>query len=147
MEEFKRNFTKREIEKANEARRLFIIMGRPSQKVFEDMIKNGKLINNTVTVQNCRNAIQIYGVDLGVLKGNTTKTKPDHMSVVVFNKLKPKNIVLSIDVMFFTGLTFLTTVCRNNRFITATILSDRKKKTIMESIQQAIRLYRTEGMK
>jgi predicted lactoylglutathione lyase len=53
VEEFKRNFTKREIEKANEARRLFIIMGRPSQKVFEDMIKNGKLINNTVTVQDC----------------------------------------------------------------------------------------------
>jgi hypothetical protein len=38
------------------------------------------------------------------------------------------NITLSIDVMNFTGLTFLTTVSRNIRFITATLLVDQKKE-------------------
>jgi hypothetical protein len=72
VEEIKRNFMKKEVEAAGEARRLYVIMGRPSQKVFEEMIKKGKLINNPVTVQDYRNAMKIYGEDLGVLKGKTT---------------------------------------------------------------------------
>ncbi len=28
------------------AQRLYVIVGRPSQKVFEDMHKKGKLVNN-----------------------------------------------------------------------------------------------------
>jgi len=80
VKEVKRIFTKREIENAEEARWLYVIMGRPSQKAFEDMIKSGKLLNNSVTLQDSRNAIQIYGVDLGVLKGKTTKKKTDHVS-------------------------------------------------------------------
>lgn len=103
-------------------------MGRPSQKAFEDMIKSGKLLNNSVTLQDSRNAIQIYGVDLGVLKGKTTKKKTDHVSFDIIEKPKPMNITLSIDVMNFTGLTFLTTVSRNIRFITATLLVDQKKE-------------------
>jgi hypothetical protein len=33
-------------------------MGRPSQKTFEKMITSGKLLNNSVTVQDSRNAIK-----------------------------------------------------------------------------------------
>jgi hypothetical protein len=51
VEEIKRSFMKKEVEAADEARRLHVIMGRPSQKVFEEIIKKGKLINNPVTVQ------------------------------------------------------------------------------------------------
>jgi hypothetical protein len=71
VKDLKRNFTKGEIEKADNARRLYVIVGRPSQRNFEDMIRRGKLVNNTVTIQYYRNALQIYGEDLGVLKGKT----------------------------------------------------------------------------
>jgi hypothetical protein len=128
VEEVKRNFTKRELENAEEARRLYVIMGRPSQKIFEKMITSGKLINYSVTVQDSRNAITIYGTDLGVLKGKTTRRKTEHVSFDINKKPKPVNIILSIDLMYFTGLTFLTTVSRIIRFITATLLVDRKKE-------------------
>jgi hypothetical protein len=58
---------------------------------------------------------------------------------------KPINIILSIDLMYFTRLTFLTTVSRNIRFITATLLVDRKKKTMFDAIQQVIRIYKGKG--
>jgi hypothetical protein len=114
-------------------------MGRPSQKAFEDMIRSGKLLNNSITVQDSRNAIQIYGVDLG------TKNKTSHVSFDIVERPKPINIILSIDVMYLTGLTFLTTVSRNIHFITATLLVDWKKKTIFEAIQQVTRIYKGKG--
>jgi hypothetical protein len=75
VEEVQWNFTKCEIENSEEARRLYVIMGRPSQKAFKDMVRSGKLLNNSITVQDSRNAIQIYGVDLGVLKGRLQRIK------------------------------------------------------------------------
>jgi len=81
VEGIKRNFNKKEIDQANEARRLYVILGRPSHKVFEDIMKRGKLINNQVTVQDFKNAMQIYGIDLGVLKGKTTRSKANPIKV------------------------------------------------------------------
>ncbi len=39
----------------------------------------------------------------------------------------------------------MTTVSRNIHFIRATLLVDRKKKTIFEAIQQVIRIYKGKG--
>jgi hypothetical protein len=145
VEDIKRNFTKKEIDATDEARCLYVIVGRPSQKVFEEMIKTGKILNNPITLQDYRNALKIYGVDLGVLKGKTTRKKPDSIKVEIGEKPKPKNIVLSIDIMYFTGIPFLVTVSRNIRFLTATLLSDRKKSTIMKALQQVFRVYQGRG--
>jgi len=111
-----------------------VILGRPSQKSFEDIIKKGKIINNSVTVQDYRNALKIYGMDLRVLKGKTTRNKNKHVKVQFFETPKPRNIVLSVDLMNFTGL-----------IITATLLVDRKKNTILSAIQQEMKIYQGKG--
>jgi hypothetical protein len=49
--------------------------------------------------------------------------------------------------MYFTGLIFLTTVSRNIRFVTATLLTDRKKKTIMDALKQVLKIYQGKGHK
>jgi len=127
VEGMKRNFTKKEIELADEARRLYVILGRPSQKSFEDMIEKGKIVNNSVTVQDYQNALQMYGTHLGVLKGKTSTGRSEHLKVQFLENPKLRKIILSMDLMNFTGLMFLTMVSRNNKFITATMISDRKK--------------------
>jgi hypothetical protein len=147
VEGIKRNFSRREIDQANEAQRLYVILGRLSQKAFKYIIKRGKLINNQVTVQDFKNALQIYGVELGVLKGKTTRSKADPIKVQFFDVPEPKNIVLSVDLMYFTGLIFLTMVSRNIRFFTATLLIDRKKKTIMDALKQVLKIYQGKGHK
>ncbi len=147
VEGVQREFTKREIEQAEEARRFYVIVGRPSQKSFEEMLTSGKLINNTVTIQDYRNALEMFGTDLGALKGKTTRSKPEHVPITLLDKPQPKNIVLSVDIMFFTGLPFLVTVSRNIRFITAMLLIDRKKMTIFKAIRQVFGIYQGRGHK
>ncbi len=90
VEEIKKKFSKRELENAEEARRLYVIVGRPGRSIFEEMLKKGHLINNTVTVQDYRSAIQIYGEDLGVLKGKTTWSKPERISIDTIRWNSPK---------------------------------------------------------
>jgi hypothetical protein len=60
VENIKRNYTKREIEGADQARRLFVI-GRPSDNSFELMMKKGKILSHPVTVMDFRDAKLIYG--------------------------------------------------------------------------------------
>ncbi len=108
MGEKQRNYTRREIEAAENARRLYVIDGRPGQKTFENMLKKGMLLNNPITVQDYNNALNIYGEDLGILKGKAVQKKLDAMP-----KVKQTNVVLAIDLLYFTGLSFLVTVCRD----------------------------------
>ncbi len=86
VENTKRNFMKKELEKADQARRLYVIVGRPSRKAFEEMIKAGKIINNAVTVQDYRNALEIYGIDLGILKGKTVRSKPEEIKNPIYGR-------------------------------------------------------------
>lgn len=67
VEEMQRNYTKRELGGVDAARRLYVIMSRPSRKTFEEVIKKGLLLNNPVTMQDYHNALNIYGEDLGTV--------------------------------------------------------------------------------
>jgi len=79
VDELKRNFMKRENERADVARRMYVTLGRPSQGVFESIIRIGSIINNPVTIIDYQNALRLYGKDLGSIKGKTTRTKPQHV--------------------------------------------------------------------
>lgn len=59
VEQLKQNYSKRELEAVERARRLYVTMGRPSDIAFETMIKKEKIINNPVTCTDFRNAIKI----------------------------------------------------------------------------------------
>jgi hypothetical protein len=85
--------------------------------------------------------LHIYGEDLGVLKGNPTRKNLENISVdTTITLLQKKHIVMSIDLMYFTGIPFLITVSQNILFLTATSLQDRKKGVIMKAIQQVFRV-------
>jgi hypothetical protein len=146
VHEIKRNFTKREIGQADPARRLYVIMGRPSNESFELIIKKGKILNNPVTVTDFQNAIRSYGKDLGALKGKTVRSKPNCVGIEVVNTiLEKQNIILSVDLMNFFGINFLTTVSRDFKFFAATALGDRKKRMILHALKQVMNLYQSKG--
>jgi len=93
-----------------------------------------------------RNAIKIYGKDLGCIKGKTVRSKPQHVKVdVTSEQVKSMKVVLSIDLMSFTGITFLVTVARDVRFITTSFLQDRRKATILKAIRTVVNLYKGKG--
>lgn len=81
-----------------------------------------------------------------VIKGKTVQTKPQHVKVDTESVIKERyNFVLSVDIMHFTGLNFLIMASRNIRFITATMLRDRKKRTIVNALRQVINIYKGKG--
>jgi len=47
--------------------------------------------------------------------------------------------------MYFTGLMFLTTVSQNVIFITASLLENRRKQTILQEIQKVFNIYKGKG--
>ena len=67
-------FTKRELKKANTARRLYILLGRPSFKDFGNIVKWKLLQNCPVTYRDVINAWKIYGEDVGTVRGKSVRT-------------------------------------------------------------------------
>jgi hypothetical protein len=65
VENLTRNYMKRELDGADEARRLYVTIGRPSEEVFELLIQRRKLLSNPVKIKDFRNGLRIYGKDLG----------------------------------------------------------------------------------
>jgi hypothetical protein len=136
MEELQRNYTRREREGADRARRLYVIVGRPLSETFKDMLNKGLILNNPVTVSDYKNAESIYGKDLGTIKGKTVRIKPEHVSVDLRSFLKERRtLVLSVDLIYIMEICFLVTVIRDVRFIMVNVLPDRKRKTIMDAMR------------
>ena len=81
---------KRENERADVARRMYVTLGRPSQGVFESIIRIGSIINNPVTIIDYQNALRLYGKDLGSIKGRQPGLNHNmyRLRVVVFRKGK-----------------------------------------------------------
>jgi len=145
-EDLRRNYTDKELKRIEEARRLYDIMGRPSKADFQKMLTSGKILDNPVVMEDFHNAEKLYGTDLGVIKGKTVRKKPRSVPVDIQTAaIERMNIILAVDIMNFTGLSFLVTVSRNIRFITATMLLDRKRKTIVQALTQVFHLYRGKG--
>ncbi len=52
---------------------LYIIHGRPSEKDFIWMLTSGTILNCPVTAADFKRWIQVYGHDIGALKGKSTR--------------------------------------------------------------------------
>jgi hypothetical protein len=73
------NFTSRERQRADLARRLQQIIGRPSTREFTSIVNNNLLPNCPITAADIMVAEAIYGPDLGSLKGKTVRRGAEHV--------------------------------------------------------------------
>ena len=80
----KSKFTKKDIVAADEAIKLYHAIGRPGYKMFYDTLPKGLICNCAKTVQDAKNAFQIYGPDKGALMGKSTRKNPTR---VIMNDL------------------------------------------------------------
>mmetsp|Transcript_1241 Transcript_1241/g.1652 ORF Transcript_1241/g.1652 Transcript_1241/m.1652 type:complete len:133 (-) Transcript_1241:2350-2748(-) len=78
-------------------------------------------------------ADNIFGTNLGALKGKTARTPPKH----VFYNIDPvtrdildkyRNVTLCIDIMFVNKVPFIITSSRYMKFITVKVLQNRQKE-------------------
>jgi hypothetical protein len=74
-------YTSRDRSRADAARRLQQIIGRPSTRDFVNIVNKNLLPNCTVTAADIKAAEHIYGPDVGILKGKTVRRKADEVLV------------------------------------------------------------------
>ncbi len=106
-------YTKRELERAQLARKMYRMIGYPLINDFKIAIKNNLINNCPVTAEDVKNAEKIYGPSIAALQGKTTRTTPeevktDMIPVPPFIKEKYHNITLGIDIFFVNRQAFLS---------------------------------------
>lgn len=128
------------------------MLGRPSQRKFEDILSKNIIANCPVTVDDAKRALIIYGEDIATLKGKTTKSKPaprvpDFSAVPIPAPILQyhKNITLCIDFFFVQGQCFLHAISRKLQYRTVHPVDSRGAPTMQSHIEQTIQLYHNRG--
>ena len=148
----KKLFTARDVSKADDARRLYRLLGRPSEAEFLKLLATHSLLNCTVTVADAKRATLIYGPDVAAIKGKTTRTAEaprvpcfDPIPVPPHIREHYNDVVLCVDFFFVQGQPFIHTISRNLQFRTATPVPNRNHATILTELRAVLRLYASRG--
>ena len=74
--ENRERFVDREVKGARGSRQALGMLGFPSERDFEDMMRSNIIVNCPITHRNIVNAENIFGPDVNSLKGELLRRKP-----------------------------------------------------------------------
>ena len=147
----KQGYSSRDIARADLAKRVQEIIGRPSTIDFISIINNNSLPNCKVTVQDIKMAEDIYGPNLGSLKGKTTRDTPSHVHIQQPDPIpttileRYHEVTLCIDIMYINNIPFMISTSRHIKFGTAERLLNRQSQTIIKAIRGIYNIYAIRG--
>ena len=72
----RKSFSTRKVQATDNARALYRKIGRPDKAEFRDMLQKSLIQNCPVTPDDAKRVLIIYGPNIAVLKGKTTKGEP-----------------------------------------------------------------------
>ena len=146
----KSSYDTRGYRQAEMARKVQNIIMRPSSREYMDIVTKGFLRNCPVEKRHIQAAEDIFGANIGALKGKTPRRTTSH--VVVDKDPVPeevmgahKNVTLAIDIMFVNGIPFFVTISRGIRFGTVESLNNRQIGTIKQCLVKVIATYQRRG--
>jgi hypothetical protein len=132
-------YTRKEYVRAEKARELQITIGCPSTKDLLNIINNNLLNNFPVNRADVIAANNIFGADLGSLKGKTTREKVSPVNLVrnylpkeIMNR--HRSVTLCIDIMFVNQIPMLVSVSCNIKFGTIQDIPNRSNKHLLSGI-------------
>ena len=121
------------------ARKIQKIIGRPTTQTFIDIIENNLLPNCPVNRRDVLRAEQIFGPDIGSLKGKTVRRQPprvevEEVSIPPTIQQHYQQVTLACDIMFVNKIPFLMSISRHIRFGTAQHIKNQQGTTIFNGI-------------
>ena len=150
----KSRYTKQDVMRATEARKLQRVMGRPSTRDFIEMIEANGIPNCPFNRADVMAAEDIFGPDVGSIKGKTTRRRPGRVwTETVYTGMTSKiperyrKLILCADVMHVNGVPMLVTKTRNLHFGTIDTLLDTTTKSVRRSIQKTLNIYNGAGFR
>ena len=151
VEQNKNNFTRRQVQGADDARVLQERLGWPATSRFIHYINNGHILNCPITEDDVRRSELIYGPPIPILKGKTVRNRPSHIPPIKPIHL-PNNIVqqhsqdeLDMDHFWVNGTPFFHTKSHNLNFITTYKCDSTGKSESIRHIDKATQLYANRG--
>jgi hypothetical protein len=115
------------------------------------MLSNNLIANTDITVADVTRANNIYGPDIGSLKGKTARTSPHPVKLPEIMPLPEdikrlhSNIVLCLDICHVDGLRFMASISRNIHFSTVEFVSSLEHSSLIASVRRLIDLYSSRG--
>jgi hypothetical protein len=148
----KSKYTDRDYSRAQLARKIQILIGRPELRDYLRYITNNAIPNCPIGRQDAINAADIFGRDIGSLKGKTTRRSLGGIRAGVINiprqiMAQYRNITLCIDLMFVNKIPFFVSISRNIKFVTASVLSNRKEASLVKLLTRIYGIYQKRGFR
>ena len=145
-------YSQRDYLKAEMARKLQAIIGRPSTKTFLSIVDKNLLPNCPVTRNDIIAAEYIFGPDVGSLKGKTVQKSSSpvqmrHTNVPESIMSRYKEVTVAGDIMFVNKLPFFVTISRHIKFSTSEFLTNQKTDTIFKAIKRVHQTYCKRGFR
>jgi hypothetical protein len=149
----KTRYTNRDYSRALLAHKLQNIIGCPSTRSYLNIVANNLLPNCPVTRDGILAAEDIFGPNLGSLKGKTTRMTPEHVQaqqidIPINIMTQYKAVTLAVDVMYVNRIPFLMRVSQHIKFGTAEMLKSESDASSLDAIKHVKKAYaRTQGFK
>ena len=147
-------YTKAEVSMAENARALQRKLGYVSTKDFIHIVNNNLLPNCPVTKRDIMASEDIFGPELGLLKGKTVRRNPLKVDTnMTYTPLPPsvheryQEVTLSADIMYVNKIPFFVTVSRKIKFGTIEALDRQTESRLFKAIQHVARIYHHGGFR
>ena len=143
-------YTKRQVERATEARKLLQSLAYPTMSDLKAIIKMNSIQDCPVTVEDVDMAERIFGKDIASIKGKSTRSKPKsavHHTVAIPPELVKiqHNVDLCIDTIFVNEMPFLTSISKRIMYRTAQWIPNRELETYEVALTNVLKVYNRGG--
>jgi len=150
VEENKKLYTKRQVERAEAARRLYEVIGYPSVRDYKIVVQTNQIKDCPVTIDDIKISEKIFGPDVYALKGKSTRPRPrvvvnDYIEIPRSLKQAHQGITLCADIMFIDEVPLLLTVSKHIKFLTIRYIDNREGTTIWEALKHTFVKYNQAG--
>ncbi len=152
VQENKSNYNVRDYKEAEIARQLQDMIGRPSTRDYIKIVQMNLLPNCLITTKDIMTAEDIFGPNLGSLKGKTVHQQGEHVTTEYVDlpmtiMSRYGDIVLCIDIILVNEIPFLMTISRCIKFGTAEMIHRRDSEQILNAINNIKCIYAKRGFR
>jgi hypothetical protein len=138
-------YTKKEVQKARDAREFLKNAGYPSECEAIHMIRDGNIENIPISVEDIKNSFDIYGAPpVEMIRGKMTKKKAIQRDEVDIGLKEERKIqTLTSDVMYVNDEPFLVSISSPMELVITAYLVSQSKPKLGEALQLHINLLRS----